>query len=139
MSIGLERLQGIEQAAQSSGASIERVDMEYDLDQANQVVARWREEPRPSAVFAYNDEYAMVLMRAIQDAGLRIPQDIAIVGCDNMPLCRMLRPQLTSVQLSSQPLGPRVADLLATLIHDDHVQHTLLNLLDPQLVVRDST
>ncbi|MFG3259588.1 substrate-binding domain-containing protein [Streptomyces sp. NPDC048172] len=50
-------------------------------------------------VFAYNDEYAMLLMRALQDAGVRVPEDVAVIGADDLMLARLTRPRLSSVRL----------------------------------------
>ncbi|GAA4938798.1 LacI family DNA-binding transcriptional regulator [Streptomyces heliomycini] len=52
-----------------------------------------------NAVFTYNDEYAMLLMRALQDEGVRIPEETAVVGADDLMLGRLLRPRLSTVHL----------------------------------------
>jgi DNA-binding LacI/PurR family transcriptional regulator len=51
------------------------------------------------AVFAYNDEYAMLLMRALQDEGIGIPEDTAVIGADDLMLGRLLRPRLSTVHI----------------------------------------
>jgi DNA-binding LacI/PurR family transcriptional regulator len=98
--IGLQRFEGLRRTAEHAGASAQRVDMDYRLSEAAALVARWRRGRRPDAVFAYNDEYAFLLLTALQDAGLRVPQDIALVGCDDLPLCELTRPRLTSISSS---------------------------------------
>lgn len=55
-------------------------------------------------VFAYNDEYAMLLMRALQDAGVRIPGDTAVIGADDLLIGRLLRPRLSTVRIE-MPTG----------------------------------
>lgn len=60
---------------------------------------------RPSAVFAINDLCASGAMLAIQDAGLRVPDDIAVVGYDDTEFCESTRPMLTSVRMSIDELG----------------------------------
>ena len=99
--LGLQRLEGLERAAQGSGMRIERVDLGFNLGEAATLAAKWSQGPRPSAVFTYNDEYGMLLLSALQDAGLDVPADIALVGCDDLLLCEMLRPRLSSVNLGS--------------------------------------
>jgi DNA-binding LacI/PurR family transcriptional regulator len=96
--IGLQRFEGLRRACERLGASVERFDMSYDIGEAARLAATWQRGHRPSAVFAYNDEYAFLLLAALQDAGLRVPDDIALVGCDDLTLCLLTRPRLTSVR-----------------------------------------
>lgn len=53
--------------------------------------------PRPTAIMAYNDEHAMPVLSAVTDLGLRVPDDIALVGQNDLPLARYLNPPLTTV------------------------------------------
>ena len=99
--LGWQRLVGLEQVARQAGGVIERIDLGYDTGEAAALAENWKKGPRPTAVFTYNDEYGLLLMSALQDVGLNIPGDIALVGCDDLPLCEMLRPRLTSINLGS--------------------------------------
>ena len=89
---------------------IERLDLDYTEEAAADLAARLPELGL-DAIFTYNDEYAMLVAAALQDAGIRIPQDIALVGSDDLMLCRLLRPRLTSVR-TGLPDGRRVAELI---------------------------
>jgi LacI family transcriptional regulator len=66
----------------------------------------------PSAVFAANDLMAIGAMLAVQNAGLRVPQDVAIMGFDDIPAASLVRPQLTTVRQFQQATGQRAAQLL---------------------------
>ncbi len=136
--LGLERLSGMERVAQSRGISVERVDMAFDEADAAQLAARWKLGPCPRAVFAYNDEYAMLLMRALLDTGLAIPQDIAIVGADNLPLGTLLRPRLTSVHKGDVAGIDVTAETFHTLIQGAQIDIPPIRLLQPEIVVRES-
>jgi LacI family transcriptional regulator len=68
--------------------------------------------PRPDAVFCYNDPIAMGAMKAILGAKLRIPEDVAIVGCGNVTYAELLRVPLTSIDLQSNALGRQTAKQL---------------------------
>jgi len=68
--------------------------------------------PRPRAVFATNDMMAIGAMVAIREAGLRVPDDIAIAGFDDITVARLLNPPLTTVAQFPQHLGQRAAELL---------------------------
>ena len=68
--------------------------------------------PRPRAVFATNDMMAVGAMMAIRDAGLRIPDDVAVAGFDDISIARLLHPPLTTVAQFPEQLGRRAAELL---------------------------
>lgn len=111
------RLRGVRAAAAASpGARVEPVELAYSEESAAELAARWRELDL-DAVFAYNDEYAMLLMRALQDAGFDIPGDVAVVGADDLLLGRLLRPRLTSVRIEL-PAAAEVAALVDRLIRE---------------------
>ena len=94
---------------------------------------------RPTAIFAGNDEMAIGVMKAARDAGLRVPEDLSIVGFDDLPMASRVWPNLTTVRLPIRDMGRMAAEKLtarsrgldpATLIQPE---------VDPSLVVRDST
>jgi DNA-binding LacI/PurR family transcriptional regulator len=93
------------------------VDLDYDLKEAAALATRWKQGPRPEAVFTYNDDYGLLLMSALHDVGLGVPEDIALVGCDDLPLCEMIRPRLTSVNIGS---GAPTHDIVTYI--DDMIQ-----------------
>jgi LacI family transcriptional regulator len=100
-----------------------------------------RVSPRPNAVFCYNDPAAIGAMDAVLAAGLRIPEDIAIVGCGNIRYSESLRVPLTSVDVSSSELGKLAAELILQLVGDKPPARSRLQrvLIEPQLIVRQST
>lgn len=94
--------------------------------------------PRPTALIAANDAVAATAMRVIQQTGLRIPEDISIVGIDDQPFCTYLNPTLTTVQLPIIDAGRQAIHLLLALISGGRtdVEHVLLPC---PLIVRKST
>jgi len=68
--------------------------------------------PRPTAIFAANDLLAMGALVALRDAGLGVPDDVAVVGFDDIPVARLTGPPLTTVAQFPQQLGRRAAELL---------------------------
>jgi LacI family transcriptional regulator len=99
-------------------------------------------KPRPNAVFCYNDATAWGAMGAIFDAGLCIPEDIAIVGCGNNFYNSLIRVPLTSVDQNAAKLGSEAAEVSLRAIKErlhkqDYVPANVL--LKPTLVVRTST
>jgi len=95
--------------------------------------------PMPDGVFCYNDTIAMGAMRAIFDAGLRIPQDVAIVGCGNFDYDDLLRIPLTSIDQDSEGLGLNAAKLAIGLTKRKPNAPQRNMLMPVKLVVRAST
>lgn len=92
----------------------------------------------PTAVFAANDEMAVGLLAAAADLGLTVPGDLSVVGFDDVPYARHLRPGLTTVRQDFAELGRRA---IAALV--DEIERTVPSVPHPRvlphLVVRDST
>ena len=95
--------------------------------------------PRPDGVFCYNDPTAMGAMNAILEAGLRIPEDIAVIGCGNVHYDASLRVPLSSIDQQSASIGERAAKLALSLIESKSASRPRSIFLEPKLVVRAST
>jgi DNA-binding LacI/PurR family transcriptional regulator len=94
--------------------------------------------PRIEAVFAANDPVAIGAMKAIWEAGLRVPGDIAIVGVGDIALGDMLRVPLTTVGWSRQEQGLNAAELLLNGLESDEADPPQRVIIPPRLVVRES-
>ncbi|WP_169514073.1 LacI family DNA-binding transcriptional regulator [Jonesia quinghaiensis] len=90
----------------------------------------------PTAVFASNDRRAAKLHAAALDAGLRIPEDLAIVGYDNTELATLLRPQLTSIDQPRHEMGQRALHMLVDMLGG---QPPRRDVVEPRLIARGST
>ena len=95
--------------------------------------------PIPDGVFCHNDTIAMGAMRAIFDAGLRIPDDVAIVGCGNFDFDDLLRIPLTSVDQDSEGLGWNAAKLAIALTKRKPNAAAKNVLMPVKLVIRASS
>jgi LacI family transcriptional regulator len=93
---------------------------------------------RPDAVFCYNDQTAIGAIEATIAAGLRVPEDIAIIGCGNMPYNDYLRIPLSSIDHGTAELG-RIAGELALELTSHPEQPPKNMLVPPTLVARAST
>jgi DNA-binding LacI/PurR family transcriptional regulator len=96
-------------------------------------------KPPPTAVFARNDFTAIGAMCAIRDAGLRIPDDVAMVGFDNVPLSAYTAPPLTTVDQPTTEQGRRAAQLLLERIDSEEEVARREVSLDCHLIIRHST
>jgi LacI family transcriptional regulator len=95
--------------------------------------------PRPDGVFCCNDPIAMGAMRAVLEAGLRIPEDMAIIGCGNVHYDDLLRVPLSSVDQDAAGLGESAAKLALRIIKGKNGGPVKNVLLPAKLVVRAST
>jgi DNA-binding LacI/PurR family transcriptional regulator len=91
----------------------------------------------PTAIFTVNNLTTLGALNAIHERGLRIPQDVAIIGFDDMPWAPSLDPPLTAVSQPTYELGCTAANLLLKRIADKGREITEVN-LDPRLIIRDS-
>jgi LacI family transcriptional regulator len=94
----------------------------------------------PTAVFAASDVMAIGALKALREANLRVPEDVALVGFDDIPLAEALEPALTTVRQPIERLGSMAADLLLTLLENppDTQAPAHRIILPAKLMVRDS-
>ncbi|MFD5623952.1 LacI family DNA-binding transcriptional regulator [Streptomyces yangpuensis] len=124
-------------ARRVEGAEVEALPMAYSEESAAELAARWR-GLRLDAAFAYNDEYAMLLMRALQDEGLRVPEEVAVIGADDLLLGRLLRPRLSTVRIE-MPTGDHLASLVDRAVREPSEVTERHDLMTAEAVHREST
>jgi DNA-binding LacI/PurR family transcriptional regulator len=100
-------------------------------------------KPRPTAVFAANDMMAIGAMKVIRREGLRVPEDIAVVGFDDIPVAQYIEPSLTTVHQPIYQVGRRAAETLAMRLSDgpegpDDMTSATRHILRTRLVIRES-
>lgn len=101
---------------------------------AREVLAR---SERPDAVFAYNDLMALGAMQELQSHGVRIPDDVAVVGFDDIMMCEAVTPRLTSVRIDRDLLGRTAVEQLQALI-DRPAGRIEPRQIPVELVIRES-
>lgn len=94
---------------------------------------------RPDGIFCFNDPVALGTMRSIIDAGLRIPEDVAVVGCGNLSYSDLLRVPLSSMDQGSEKIGKHAATLALKLAHNKAPMRPRSELIPPHIVVRASS
>jgi LacI family transcriptional regulator len=95
--------------------------------------------PLPDGVFCYNDPIAIGVIDAILKAGLRVPEDIAVIGCGNLHFDKSLRVPLSSVDQQSRAIGERAGKLVLSLIEAKTAPQPKSVRLQPSIVPRQST
>ncbi|MEU7423023.1 LacI family DNA-binding transcriptional regulator [Streptomyces sp. NPDC040750] len=131
------RLAGVRQALRGTDATVTELPLDYTEEAAAALAARWRASDL-DAVFAYNDEYAMLLMRALQDEGVRVPEDVALIGADDLMLGRLLRPRLSTVHIEL-PSGRDLAELVDRAVRDPGGEPEAHTVLGARVIQRDSS
>jgi LacI family transcriptional regulator len=146
-STGIRRFEGYKRALQreriefSDSLVVARSSVDIDSSRMGSEAMRLllKRRPIPDGVFAYNDPLAIGAMDAIFEAGLRIPEDIAVIGCGNLHYDAALRVPLSSIDQNSQAIGERTADILLGLLKAKVRPQPVSTILEPSLVVRTST
>jgi DNA-binding LacI/PurR family transcriptional regulator len=96
--------------------------------------------PRPTAIFAADDTMAIGALQAAQDAGLRVPEDISVVGFDDIEMAHFVHPRLTTICQPVEEMSRQVLNwILEMIAHKDHPIENHLLSLEPKLVIREST
>lgn len=136
------RLQGFQSAFASAGhplASEAIISCSANLEcgglAAKELLAR---PNRPTALFAATDWMALGAMEAVQEEGLRVPDDISIIGLDDIFVSAHLRPSLTTVAIPKIQLARQVTQMLLSQM-DGELTQPMSSLVEPYLVVRQST
>ncbi len=137
--VSIDRKEGYTRALLERGRKVDpSLIAEGDFTEAGGYYAMQSLLPaRPDAVFVASDAMAIGAMRAIREAGLRIPEDIAVVGFDDLPFASTTTPPLTTVRQPIAPLGFKAVEILLDLI-ENGVQPPRRVIMDTELVVRDS-
>lgn len=102
---------------------------------AGQKLAR---DPRATAVFAANDSMALGVLRALLDAGVRVPEDVSVVGFDDIPEGAFVTPPLTTVSQPFREVGRRSIEILLGEVEGGE-ERGASSVIPPELVIRAST
>lgn len=95
--------------------------------------------PRPTAIFAANDQMAFGVMRAAEDAGLRVPEQLSIVGFDDIQMAGVIRPGLTTVRQPAYEMGRLAMSMLLERIRGKAPDRGRRHLFEPELILRGTT
>ena len=136
------RMEGFMSALQEAGLTLPehmRAQGASTLDSGYAAARRLlQQSERPTAIFATTDWMAFGALNAVLDAGLRVPEDISIVGLDDLVFSAHLRPPLTTVAVPKIELARQATTLLFKQI-DGERDNTATSFVQPYLVVREST
>ena len=102
-------------------------------DHQNKLIAWLQSLEKPIGIFATNDQLATRLLDACQRAGISVPEEVAVVGCENeTTLCRFASPPLTSVRFDGETVGYRAAEILDQMMKGDSDVNPGTTLIPPK-------
>src|SRR5690606_11788557 len=94
-------------------------------------------ENRPTAIYGGNDNVAIGALKAVQDADLRVPEDIAVVGFDDIEMASYTTPRLSTIHQPRYEIGKRAMQLLLQKINKEKIERPHI-ILEDKLIVRES-
>jgi DNA-binding LacI/PurR family transcriptional regulator len=106
--------------------------------EGEQILPLLSHTPRPTALFCYNDMTAIGALRALKENRVRVPDDISLVGFDDIPFATFVDPPLTTVRQPMIEMGQRAMEMALTLMKDDKAQ-IQNQVIAGELVLRAST
>jgi len=127
---------GLEEAGLAFSLSLIRCGY-YDFDVGYLLTKSLLEDEKPDGIICGDDFMAAGAIKAIKDAGLAVPEDIAVIGCNDLPIARMIEPPLTTFRIDFHQMGREAGKMLLQLLTGEEPQQKILY-MKPTLVVRKS-
>ncbi|KDM91571.1 HTH-type transcriptional repressor PurR [Photobacterium galatheae] len=136
-----ERLKGFHKAMSEAGLTVNEdwiiegdFECESAVEAANAFIAM---KERPTAIFCFNDIMAMALISTFEQSGINVPDDISIIGYDNIDLAPYFSPPLTTIHQPKRRLGKTAVEILMERVKDKNHEFQTFE-INPELVVRRS-
>lgn len=138
-----DRYNGYKQAICDNGIAFDKslvtinmLNEKAGIDTANRILNM---EKLPDGIFASNDISAVAIMCNLKKAGINIPDDIAIVGFNNSPICTLIDPNLTTIDYPGQEIGKVAASTLIKKLNNQHPENSNTIELKHKLIIRQSS
>ncbi|WP_409304106.1 LacI family DNA-binding transcriptional regulator [Peribacillus sp. SCS-155] len=141
--VGRDRLKGFQQSMAQNGLPIDPLlvqegDFSYESGY-NMMLKLLAIEELPTAVFAASDDMAMGAIKAIKSRGLNVPEDISVIGFDDIKFASIFEPALTTMSQPTFEIGSKAMTLLIKIINSECVREKTQYILADRLVLREST
>lgn len=136
------RLKGFREGLRSNGMILEEdyiIRGKFEKEMAYQSMKQFVDSgrPLPEAVFAANDVSAIGTIEALQDAGIQVPEQVNVIGCDDIEIAHLVKPSVTTVRTSFEKQGTVAADHLIALIRGE--ERGSIDVLQGRIIPREST
>jgi LacI family transcriptional regulator len=136
------RLQGYLRALEQAGLGIGKKSIrmcDATAEDAYSAAIDWfRENPRIDFLFVYNDQMAMGVLHALHDLGVKVPDDVSVLGHDDIEAARHYTPSISTIRVPKYSLGYESASCLMDLIRNKGKKNTTKTVYEPELVVRET-
>jgi len=142
LTTGVGRLKGYQDALREAGISLPDSYVVHATDDASGFQAAQlllSLDPRPDAIFGYNDPTAAGAMKAILEAGIGIPGSMKVIGVGNVHYSDLLRVPLSTIDQASASIGQQAAEILVKSIGSKRRRQPRTVIIEPTLIVREST
>ncbi|RFU60053.1 LacI family DNA-binding transcriptional regulator [Bacillus sp. V59.32b] len=141
--LGRDRLKGFKQAMAQRSLPVEPLlvqegDFSYESG-FNMMLKLLAIDHPPTAVFAANDEMAIGAIKAIKSKGLQVPEDLSVIGFDDIKFASIFEPSLTTIAQPTFDIGSKATELLIKIINQDRLDEKKQYILADELIVRESS
>lgn len=143
MSISNKRLEGYKFALKEAGfriysSFIEHGDFSRDFAYIN-TMELLKASKKPDAIFAMSDRLAIGAYMAIKKRGMKIPDDVGLIGFNNEPVTELLTPSISTIDQPAFEMGKKAVHAFLEMVNDPIVTSSAKVLLKPRLIVRESS
>ncbi|KUO76459.1 MAG: hypothetical protein APF77_18050 [Clostridia bacterium BRH_c25] len=115
-------------------SSVEMFDYQNGINLVQEMISQG---DLPNAIFCINDITAIGVIKKLQDSGYHVPEDVGVIGFDNISFSYMIAPSLTTIEQSTYELGAMAAEILIGSINDPN-RGNIAIVLEPKLIIRES-
>lgn len=134
-----ERLSGAREAAGEHGVALRSADIAIRRDAINQVLTtELRRSKRATAIYAFNDELALVVLELLRERHIDLPDEMALIGCDDSPAAERIRPRLTTLRFDAHGRWREIAGHLHAMISGEPGTPEV-TVSEPAVVLGDTT
>lgn len=131
---------GLRAAVEGTGVQISEIPMNLNLADASRAVDDLLSSPsHPTGIIGNRDEYCFYFLRALQNRGLHVPRDIALVGINDNPVCELMSPSLTSVSFGLLSANHFTVDIIDAIVKGGEINPEWLLFPQPRLILRESS
>lgn len=138
------RRQGFDEAIQEAPSGVEHTSsfsVPPTIEGARQAFARALDtdgHTLPTALFCENDYIAIGVVKGLTDLGIRVPDDVSVIGFDDIPQATVINPELTTMRVDRQAMAEEAARRLSQLVEEDCTSTTMVTMIDTSLIERQS-
>lgn len=138
-----DRLRGYKQALEDNGIPFDQkmliisdLNVQSGLETSSKILGM---KSRPDGIFTANDTSAVAVIIALEEAGVKIPEEIAVVGFNNEPISKIIKPNLTTVDYPAMEVGEIAATSLINKLKSSQIANLSTIVLKHKLIIRQSS